>query len=178
MLFVGSFLPKGAENASDESLQRLLEYFIKEMNQVVQKPFVIVYCHTGFSWFSGKYFKWLRNVYGTISRPYKKNLQNLYIVHPTMSMRSFFFFCRPFISVKFWRKLQYCDNVTELMNKIAPIKIRLPDFVRDYDSTKGLSVPKQLGELFGIPLTTLTVHTFTNTSYAPCVSFPSPYFTW
>ncbi len=62
------------------------------MHECVQRDFVIVYCHTGFSWFSGKYFKWLRDIYSTMTRSYKKNLQALYIVHPTMVMKTFFAF--------------------------------------------------------------------------------------
>jgi hypothetical protein len=42
-----------------------------------------------------------------------------------------------------------------LQEKIDPIHIKLPEFVRLHDSNRGLEVPRQVGELFGVPLITI-----------------------
>lgn len=57
---------------------------------------------------------WLKGVYDMLPRKYKKNLKKLYILHPTFWVKSFFFFVRPFISSKFWRKVEYVKSANEV----------------------------------------------------------------
>lgn len=150
VMFMPLNLPKSADTSED--LDRLLRFFIYSMHYVVQKEFTVIYFHSGFSWFSGKYFQWIRNVYATFTRDYKKNMQCLYVVHPTISMKSFFFFFRPFISSKFWKKLVYCENTLVLFEKLSPLRINIPDYVRNIDTARGVDVPRSLGLYFGVAL--------------------------
>lgn len=50
---------------------------------------------------------WLRRAYALLDRAYKKNLKQLYVVDASRWLRVLFALSRPFISPKFWRKVQY-----------------------------------------------------------------------
>src|SRR5690606_9510018 len=68
-------------------------------------------------------------------RKYKKNLQQLFILHGGMTMKLFFEFARMFISEKFYRKLQFLNNVEELYGVIPPTNLELPDEVMEYEQS-------------------------------------------
>ena len=41
-------------------------------------------------------------------------MQGLYVIHPTLMLKTFFTFARPFVSSKFWRKLHYVHSIDEV----------------------------------------------------------------
>jgi serine/threonine protein phosphatase PrpC len=50
---------------------------------------------------------WFRRAYASLDRAYKKNLKQLYVVDASRWLRVLFALSRPFVSPKFWRKVQY-----------------------------------------------------------------------
>jgi len=55
----------------------------------------------------------------------QKNLKALYIIQPTMFVRSIMKLFKPFISNKFWKKLKYVDNVKEIYQYMSPQQLKL-----------------------------------------------------
>ena len=67
------FSPRAAGEAPD--MDMLLNYMMPlKLDQVVEKSYNLVYCHTGMNWFSRKHFAWLKEAYSILGRKFKKNI--------------------------------------------------------------------------------------------------------
>jgi len=126
----------------------MLLYLIHVMDKVVEQEYTLVYCHTQMSAANRPAFSWLRKAYSLFNRKYKKNLKALYIIHPGFWVRATFKFFKPFISGKFWKKLVYISQVTDIYNYIKPDQLTLPEHVLSYKQKEG----KAASPIFGVPL--------------------------
>ncbi|KAL6073521.1 Rho GTPase-activating protein 1 [Balamuthia mandrillaris] len=139
-------------------LDRMLLYLIKTMDQVVEKEYCLVFCVTNMTNAHRPGLAWFRRAYNFFNRKYKKNLKALYIVHPTWFVKATLKLCKPFISNKFWKKLVYIDNVTDIYQYIKPDQISFPDFVLSYRRRRGdFARP-----IFGVPLEEAVIRTTTH----------------
>ena len=103
-------------------LDRLLLFFIRELHNCVQNNeagYCMVFCQSGSSSFRGIGMSFLRRVYKLLGRRFKKNIRNLLILHPTNALKTLFFFARPFISTKFWKKVMYYNHHKEIASSPA-----------------------------------------------------------
>lgn len=121
-------------------LRRMFLYFLWTMREHVREPYCVVYCHTRMSWFSKKHFQWLRNMYKLLGRDFRKNLKAMYVVHHTRLVKLAFFMARPFLSKKFYEKLNFV-KVCELEAAVTPAMLRLPQLVREFEGLPA-HVPK------------------------------------
>ena len=139
------FSPRAAGEAPD--MDMLLNYMILKLDQVVEKSYNLVYCHTGMNWFSRKHFAWLKEAYSILGRKFKKNISKLIIVHPSFIINAAFMFARPFISSKFWKKLHRVSSIT-MVDAIldSNVQLKVSPIVYKFE---GLDEPK---EFFGAPL--------------------------
>lgn len=80
-----------------EGLHRLVLYFIAQCDKLVNRGYVVVYAHSFMSWFDRSKFSFLYNLYQVLPRKYKKNLQQLFVLHGGITMKVFFEFARMFI---------------------------------------------------------------------------------
>ena len=96
------------------------------LDPIVVEDYVLVYVHSGLNSSNRPSFSFLRKCYQIFNRKYKKNLKQLFIVHPTFWIRTSFKLFRPFLSSKFWRKLTYIDNIEQLDQYIDRDEIVLP----------------------------------------------------
>ena len=98
-----------------------------------------------------------------LEKRYKKNLKKLYIVHPTFWLKTMLKLCKPFISNKFWGKLVYCEELSQLYESVPSQLVQLPTQVKSFRTTKkgkrvaifGSSLPTALSNNFcesGVPL--------------------------
>uniref|UniRef100_A0A6B2LRL2 CRAL-TRIO domain-containing protein n=1 Tax=Arcella intermedia TaxID=1963864 RepID=A0A6B2LRL2_9EUKA len=99
---MGSSIP-----AKQVDPDRLFLYFQKIMDPLVAQDYVLIYVHTNVSSENIPKFGWLRKCYSTFSRQYKKNLKELFVVHPTSLIKSMVKLFKPFVSTKFWKKFHY-----------------------------------------------------------------------
>ena len=74
------------------------------------------------------------NSYKELDRNFRKNLKNLYVVHPTWFIRVIWNFFSPFISEKFRRKLVYISSLDELRQALGLCKLKIPDNICEVDS--------------------------------------------
>eukprot|EP00730_Choanoeca_flexa_P009506 TRINITY_DN12660_c0_g1_i1.p1 TRINITY_DN12660_c0_g1~~TRINITY_DN12660_c0_g1_i1.p1 ORF type:complete len:387 (+),score=93.07 TRINITY_DN12660_c0_g1_i1:3-1163(+) len=77
---------------------------------------------------------WLRRVYSSFDRKYKKNLKALMVVHPTMFVKTMLTLFRPFISSKFGKKISFIARLADLQEHINLTQLNLPPDVKSYDA--------------------------------------------
>eukprot|EP00761_Pharyngomonas_kirbyi_P003604 gb/GECH01003608.1/.p1 GENE.gb/GECH01003608.1/~~gb/GECH01003608.1/.p1 ORF type:complete len:753 (+),score=183.31 gb/GECH01003608.1/:1-2259(+) len=150
-LFVESRLPP------KQDLNRVLLYIVRKMDQLVDNPYVVVYCVNNNSNVQRPQFSWLRDVYRRLTRKYKKNMKDLFVLHPTFWMKLMFRFFRPFLSTKFYRKLHYLDRVSQLYSFVDKSELSLPPDVLEHDIMNSSSSSKSESSdlphaIFGVPL--------------------------
>ncbi|KAK7828927.1 hypothetical protein U0070_002157 [Myodes glareolus] len=76
---------------------------------------------------------WLRDAYREFDRKYKKNIKALYIVHPTMFIKTLLILFKPLISFKFGRKIFYVNYLSELSEHVKLEQLGIPRQVLKYD---------------------------------------------
>eukprot|EP00466_Bigelowiella_natans_P009650 jgi/Bigna1/43726/e_gw1.83.15.1 len=130
VVFVASHLP--AENVD---MDRVLLYIIRVLDPVVSLDYVLIYVHTNIAAANKPSYSWIRKAYGIFNRKYKKNMKNLFLVHPTWWVKALFFFARPFVSSKFYRKVNYVHYLMDMYEEELFVgkKVRIPDHVIKYD---------------------------------------------
>ncbi|XP_039963888.1 rho GTPase-activating protein 68F isoform X2 [Bactrocera tryoni] len=106
---------------------------IKEIEPFVENDYILVYFHQGLREHSKPSAQLLWNSYKELDRNFRKNLKNLYVVHPTLFIRFIWKFFSPFISDKFRQKLVYISSLDELRQALGLSKIKVPDSVCDFD---------------------------------------------
>ncbi|XP_078310671.1 rho GTPase-activating protein 8-like isoform X3 [Crassostrea virginica] len=114
--------------------QRLLEYMKHVLDQYVENDYVIVYFHFGLTSKNKPKLTWLIQIYRELDRKYKKNLKALYIVHPTNFIRILWNLFKPFISVKFGRKIMYVNYLHELKEHLHFDQLVVPPLVLQHDA--------------------------------------------
>jgi hypothetical protein len=93
------------ENVLDSVYDDLLLQFVACAHRCVQRDYTVaIIVH---SVPHRPSIGWLRRAYALLDRAYKKNLKQLYVVDASRWLRVLFALTRPFISPKFWRKVQY-----------------------------------------------------------------------
>lgn len=113
---------------------RLLEYMRHTLDQYVENDYIIVYFHHGMTSKNKPKLSWMVQVYRELDRKYKKNLKALYLVHPTNFIRILWSIFRPFISVKFGRKMMYINYLHELKEHLHFDQLKVPPMVLSYDA--------------------------------------------
>ncbi|OBS65424.1 hypothetical protein A6R68_06016 [Neotoma lepida] len=68
-----------------------------------------------------------------LSCRYKKNIKALYIVHPTMFIKTLLILFKPLISFKFGRKIFYVNYLSELSEHVKLEQLGIPRQVLKYD---------------------------------------------
>ncbi|KAI9587476.1 rho GTPase-activating protein 68F isoform X2 [Glossina fuscipes] len=106
---------------------------IKEIEPFVENDYILVYFHQGLKEDNKPSAQFLWNSYKELDRNFRKNLKNLYVVHPTWFIRVIWNFFSPFISEKFRKKLIYISSLDELRQSLGLSKLKIPDNICDFD---------------------------------------------
>lgn len=94
-----------------------------------------MYFHQGLKEDNKPSAQFLWNSYKELDRNFRKNLKNLYVVHPTWFIRVIWNFFSPFISEKFRKKLVYISSLDELRQALGLSKLKLPDNIYNFDDS-------------------------------------------
>ncbi|KAI9140696.1 divergent CRAL/TRIO domain-containing protein [Paraphysoderma sedebokerense] len=140
----------------------LLSVILSTLDDFVENDYVVVLFSSGSQYRPG--VLWLLKAYRRLTRKYKKNLKNLYIVHPAKWVKLIFDTMNKILSPKFFKKLAYVETLTDL-SKLVPVhQINIPQAVIDYNRAgdptfhrSGVlsSVPKKVAATsgqYGVPL--------------------------
>uniref|UniRef100_A0A8C5K036 Rho GTPase-activating protein 1 n=1 Tax=Jaculus jaculus TaxID=51337 RepID=A0A8C5K036_JACJA len=103
---------------------KLLGYLKHTLDQYVESDYTLLYLHHGLTSDNKPSLSWLRDAYREFDRKYKKNIKALYIVHPTMFIKTLLILFKPLISFKFGWKI-YVNYLSELSEHIPP-QVRNP----------------------------------------------------
>uniref|UniRef100_A0A8C9SZH4 Rho GTPase activating protein 1 n=1 Tax=Scleropages formosus TaxID=113540 RepID=A0A8C9SZH4_SCLFO len=111
----------------------LLQYLKHTLDQYVESDYTLIYFHTGLTSENKPSLSWLRDAYREFDRKYKKNIKALYIVHPTMFIKTLLILFKPIISFKFGRKINYINYLSELEDVVKCKQLVIPSRVKEYD---------------------------------------------
>ncbi|XP_029922660.1 rho GTPase-activating protein 1 [Myripristis murdjan] len=147
---------------------KLLMYLKGTLDQYVESDYTLIYFHHGLTSDNKPSLSWLRDAYREFDRKYKKNIKALYIVHPTMFIKTLLILFKPLISFKFGRKINYVSYLSELEDVVKCEQLVIPARVREYDNKLRASLkpsaqppmspprsPPLPNQVFGVPLTVL-----------------------
>lgn len=109
-----------------------LQYLIHTLDKYVEQDYSLIYFHFGLNSKNKPSIAWLWQAYKAFDRKYKKNLKALYIVHPTNFLKIISQVFRPVISVKFGRKINYINTLTELNNHVSLEQLSIPEEVKKW----------------------------------------------
>uniref|UniRef100_A0A915Q3J3 Rho-GAP domain-containing protein n=1 Tax=Setaria digitata TaxID=48799 RepID=A0A915Q3J3_9BILA len=101
------------------------------LDKVVELDYTIIYFHYGLRSNNKPPLKWLLQAYTVLDRKYKKNLKALYLVHPTRFIRIVWNIFKPFISIKFERKIHYVDYLHDLDSILRVDQLNLPQPIKE-----------------------------------------------
>uniref|UniRef100_A0A667XJK0 Rho GTPase-activating protein 1-like n=1 Tax=Myripristis murdjan TaxID=586833 RepID=A0A667XJK0_9TELE len=113
---------------------KLLMYLKGTLDQYVESDYTLIYFHHGLTSDNKPSLSWLRDAYREFDRKYKKNIKALYIVHPTMFIKTLLILFKPLISFKFGRKINYVSYLSELEDVVKCEQLVIPARVREYDN--------------------------------------------
>uniref|UniRef100_A0A1A8H880 Rho GTPase activating protein 1 n=1 Tax=Nothobranchius korthausae TaxID=1143690 RepID=A0A1A8H880_9TELE len=147
---------------------KLLLYLKGTLDQYVESDYTLIIFHHGLTSENKPSLGWFGDLYREFDRKYKKNIKALYIVHPTMFIKTVLFFLKPIISIKFGRKINYVSYLSELEDVVKCDQLMIPARVREYDNKLRASLkpttqpdsspprsPPLPNQVFGVPLTLL-----------------------
>ncbi|XP_033004650.1 rho GTPase-activating protein 1 isoform X1 [Lacerta agilis] len=124
---------------------KLLSYLKYTLDQYVESDYTLVYLHHGLTSENKPSLSWLRDAYREFDRKYKKNIKALYIVHPTMFIKTLLILFKPLISFKFGRKIFYANYLSELEEHVKLEQLGIPSQVLKYDEyLRSLQKPSQV----------------------------------
>lgn len=132
VIFSACFLPDKSRVDYDYVMDNLFLYVLWTLERLVTDDYVLIYLHGGATKLPS--FSWLKRCYQVIGRRLRKNLSHLYLVHPTLWIRTMFFMAKPFISEKFYRKLTFVGSLRELSGRVPLEVAAIPDKVKKYES--------------------------------------------
>lgn len=120
--------------------------FIRKMNEVVEGGYYMVFFNTGISSFEQRHFTFLRNCYQRLPMKYLLGLEQIFILSPTLLLKSFLLLSSGFASKVIEHKTIYIDNLKQLRQyPIFPLDLKkyLPDFISKEDD----SISKRAGAI-------------------------------
>uniref|UniRef100_A0A8C4E703 Rho GTPase-activating protein 1 n=1 Tax=Dicentrarchus labrax TaxID=13489 RepID=A0A8C4E703_DICLA len=128
---------------------KLLMYLKGTLDQYVESDYTLIYFHHGLTSENKPSLSWLRDAYREFDRKYKKNIKALYIVHPTMFIKTLLILFKPIISFKFGRKINYVSYLSELEDVVKCDQLIIPARVKEQRSPDGDCVPVVMRDTIG-----------------------------
>lgn len=133
IVFSACYLPSRDRRDYSYVMNHLFHYVLHTLDELVADDYMIVYFHGATPRRQMPSFSWLKKCYQGIDRRLKKNLKALYLVHPTLWLKTVVLMTRPFISAKFSSKLQFVRTLYDLKRLIPMEYVYIPEIVQRYD---------------------------------------------
>ncbi|XP_023656975.1 bcl-2/adenovirus E1B 19 kDa-interacting protein 2-like protein [Paramormyrops kingsleyae] len=127
------YLPDSTIDDYQYVMDNLFRYILGTLDLMVSENYIIVYLCGAVSRSKMPSIKWLRDCYTTIDRRLRKDLKGLFVVHPNWFIKGLITIVRPFLSVKFSRKVRFVRSLQELGTYIPMEHVQIPDCIRQFD---------------------------------------------
>ncbi|XP_035243263.1 bcl-2/adenovirus E1B 19 kDa-interacting protein 2-like protein isoform X1 [Anguilla rostrata] len=135
IVFSSCYLPDSSTEHYEYVMENLFRYIVGTLDLMVSENYVMVYLCGMAPRSKMPPIKWLRECYVTVDRRLRKDLKGLFVVHPTWYIKALITIVKPFISVKFSRKLRFINSLLELQQFIPMEHVQIPDCIRQFDKT-------------------------------------------
>ncbi|KAF9480037.1 hypothetical protein BDN70DRAFT_878065 [Pholiota conissans] len=149
VVFNASALPDPQVVPYDLLLTRILSY----LNLYVEADYTIVFFAAASK--HAPSWNWVWKAYRSLSRKYRKNLKQLYIVHSSFFSKMLFSLAGAIISPKFFRKIVYIATLSDLAKRVPLTQIDIPPSVyqENLKFERNITLPTPLrSNIFGVPL--------------------------
>ncbi|XP_022734507.1 protein GDAP2 homolog isoform X2 [Durio zibethinus] len=114
-------------------LERFVLYVVKEFEPLIKKPYTIVYFHSAASLQIQPDLGWMRRLQQILGRKHQRNLQAIYVLHPTLHLKAAIFALQMFVDNVVWKKVVYFDRLLQLFRYVPREQLTIPDFVFQHD---------------------------------------------
>ncbi|PIA18786.1 RhoGAP-domain-containing protein [Coemansia reversa NRRL 1564] len=128
---------------------RLLNLIIFRLDEFVENDYTVVMLTSGAQYNPG--WSWLTKAYRRLDRKYRKNVKNVYVVHPSMWSKFIFQVFGRIVSPKFFAKVTWVDTLSQLAALVPLSQINIPQPVYEHN----MKVEDR-----GVPTTSTALHTF------------------
>ncbi|RDD45903.1 Protein GDAP2-like protein [Trichoplax sp. H2] len=126
IVFIGNNFP-----AHLTDLNKAISYYAYLMDDMVDNDYIAIYFHTLTNAEQRPPANFLKLVYQTLDPKYHKNLKAFYVVHPSWWLKwSFWSFCT-FTAPELKSKLQYIDDLKDLLKFIPRDQFSIPQYLFD-----------------------------------------------
>jgi len=154
VIFTPVFLSPIIDNP--EEMDRAFRFILLTMHDIAMKEkYVFVYCCLGLDWQSPQLIERLRVAYDILPSKYAKHLQRFYVLHPTAGFRFTVMTFWPWLSPRFWDKIEYLNGLEILGEKLefasdgaalAEFRRHFPQVVQRRDAEEiGVRAPVTFG---------------------------------
>ncbi|XP_014248400.1 protein prune homolog 2 [Cimex lectularius] len=130
------FLPNRSRVDYNYVMENLSLYILATLNELVTDDYHLVYLHGGATKDCIPTFSWLRKYYQIIDKRLRKQLKKLYLVHPTLLLRTIVTMSKFVVSSKFLNKVHFIHSLAELYEVLPLEEASIPDRVCHYDRIK------------------------------------------
>lgn len=114
-------------------LDQFLLYVVKEFEDIIHRPFTIVYFHSAAALQLMPDMRWIRRMHQSLGHKHKTNLQEIYMVHPTLSLKATVMLLALFVDSEVWNKVVYVNSLLQLFKYVPQDQLKIPDFVFQHD---------------------------------------------
>ncbi|KAB1208077.1 hypothetical protein CJ030_MR7G002999 [Morella rubra] len=114
-------------------LDRFVLYVVKEFEPLIQKPYTIVYFHSAASLQTQPDLGWIKRLQQILGRKHQRNLQAIYVLHPTFGLKAAIFALQLLVDNVVWKKVVYVDRLLQLFRYVPREQLTIPDFVFQHD---------------------------------------------
>lgn len=97
VVFSACYLPDRSRTDYHYVMDNLFYYVVNTLEQLVTEDYVLIYLHGGSTRSNVPSFPWLKKCYQLLDRRLRKSLKNLFMVHPSIWLKSIVWMARPFI---------------------------------------------------------------------------------
>lgn len=97
VVFSACYLPDRSRADYHYVMDNLFYYVVNTLEQLVTEDYVLIYLHGGSTRSNVPSFPWLKKCYQLLDRRLRKSLKNLFMVHPSIWLKSIVWMARPFI---------------------------------------------------------------------------------
>uniref|UniRef100_A0ACD6AB66 Uncharacterized protein n=1 Tax=Avena sativa TaxID=4498 RepID=A0ACD6AB66_AVESA len=114
-------------------LERFVLHVVKEFEPLIQKPYTIVYLHSAASLQPQPDLGFMKRIQQILGRKHQRNLHGIYILHPTLGLRSAILAMQLLVDGEVWKKVVYVDRLVQLFRYVPREQLTIPDFVFQHD---------------------------------------------
>jgi Divergent CRAL/TRIO domain len=135
-------------------LEQAFLLFIRDADAIAHSPYRIVLVNSNNAVGLRLAIWAARRARSILPRRYRKNLEAVSVVHPSIFLRAVVYALSPFVSSKFWSKVQFADRIEELdldgtFNRPDLMSL-LPDSCRDYDDLLNIEAAQYRAQAVGL----------------------------